>query len=122
VRLLLDAHISGPRTATALREAGHDVFAADENRELDGWSDEELLALASGESRVMVTFDVRDFPDIARNWAEAGRPHAGLAIVVGIDHGEFGEVLRALEGAFAERPTQAGWANLTSFVARPVEQ
>lgn len=122
MRLLLDAHISGPRIATALREAGHDVLAADENRELDGWSDEELLALASDEGRVMVTFDVKDFPDIARRWAEAARPHAGLAIVVGIDHGEFGAVLRGLEGALAERPAQEVWANLTSFVARGAQE
>ena len=61
----------------------------------------QLLALAAEEERVMITFDVKDFPDIARRWAEAGRPHAGLAIVVGIDHGEFGTILRVLE-----RPTR----------------
>jgi ornithine cyclodeaminase/alanine dehydrogenase-like protein (mu-crystallin family) len=32
VRLLLDAHISGPRIAQALRHRGHDVRAADEER------------------------------------------------------------------------------------------
>ncbi len=122
MRLFLDAHLSGPRIATALREAGHDVLAADEERELDGWSDEDLLALASHEVRVMITFDVKDFPDIARRWAEAGRRHAGLAIVVGIDHGELGAILRALERALAEPPAQAGWANLTCFVARSTEK
>jgi len=89
LRLFLDAHLSGPRIAEALREAGHDVRAADEERELDGWEDEGLLELAAGEKRVMVTFDVKDFPDIARRWAEAGRAHAVLAIVVGIGHGCF---------------------------------
>jgi hypothetical protein len=122
VRLLLDAHISGQRIAIPLREAGHDVLAADEERELDGWGDEELLALASDEGRVMITFDVKDFPDIARRWAEAGRRHAGLAIVVGIDHGEFGAILRALEGALAGPPAQAGWPNFTCFVARAAEE
>ena len=102
MRLLLDAHISGPRIAEALRALGHEVRAADEERELDGWADEELLALAGAEERVMVSFDVKDFPDIARRWAEAGRSHAGLAIVVGIDHGEFGTILRTLEKLFDE--------------------
>jgi predicted nuclease of predicted toxin-antitoxin system len=118
LRLLLDAHLSGPRVAAALRAAGHDVRAADEERELDGWADEELLTLAAGEERVLVTFDVNDFPDIARRWAEAQRPHAGLAIVVGIDHGEFGTILRVLEGLFEERPDADEWSECTYFVSR----
>lgn len=118
MRLFLDAHISGQRIAAALRERGHDVRAADEERELDGWGDEALLALAAGEERVMVSFDVKDFPEIARGWAEAGRPHAGLAIVVGIDHGEFGTILRVLESLFEERADPAEWSECTYFVAR----
>jgi len=118
LRLLLDAHISGPRIAGALRERGHDVRAADEERGLDGWTDEELLELAAGEERVMVSFDVKDFPEIARRWAEAGRPHAGIAIVVGIDHGEFGAILRALDGLFEERSEAADWREYTCFVSR----
>jgi hypothetical protein len=45
VRLLLDAHISGRRIATALRKRGRDVRAADEERDLDGMTDEALLEL-----------------------------------------------------------------------------
>ncbi|MBA3866155.1 MAG: DUF5615 family PIN-like protein [Solirubrobacterales bacterium] len=118
MRLLLDAHVSGPRIAAALRGRGHDVRAADEERELDGWADEELLVLATEEERVMVTFDVKDFPDIARRWAEAARPHAGCAIVVGIDHGEFGAILRALDRLFEQRPDPGWWHDYTCFVSR----
>jgi predicted nuclease of predicted toxin-antitoxin system len=118
LRLLLDAHVSGPRIAAPLRDAGHDVRSVGEERELDGWGDEELLALASAEDRVMVTFDVKDFPGIARRWAEAGRPHAGLAIVVGIDHGEFGVILRTLEVLLESRPGQESWREYTCFVSR----
>lgn len=118
MKLLLDAHLSGPRIAERLRATGHDVRAADEERELDGWADEALLALAADEERVLVTFDVKDFPDIARRWAEAGRPHAGLAIVVGVDHGEFGQILRALDRLFEERSDQAAWCDYTCFVSR----
>jgi Domain of unknown function (DUF5615) len=119
VRLFLDAHISGPRIATALRERGHDVRAADEERELDGATDEELLSLAAAEGRIFVTFDVKDFPVIVRRWAEAAREHAGCAIVVGIDHGEFGAILEAVETQLTARPEQGDWNDRTLFVARP---
>jgi nucleoside-diphosphate-sugar epimerase len=118
MRLLLDAHVSGSRIATALRERGHDVRAADEEREPGGWADEALLALAGEEERVLVTFDVKDFPEIARRWAEAARPHAGCAIVVGIDHSEFGAILRALDQLLEERSDPGEWRDYTCFVSR----
>ncbi len=118
MRLFLDAHISGPRVAGALRGNGHDVRAADEERELDGITDEELLSLAAAEDRIFVTFDVKDFPVIARRWAEAGREHAGCAIVVGMDHGEFGAILEAVERELRSRPEPGDWMNYTLFVAR----
>jgi hypothetical protein len=118
VRLFLDAHISGPRIARALREAGHDVRAADEERELDGVTDEELLSIAAAEERILVTFDVKDFPVIARRWAEAGRLHTGCAIVVGVDHGEFGAILETIAAELAARSDTADWTNLTLFLAR----
>ena len=118
MRLFLDAHISGARIARALRESGHDVRAADEERELDGAADEELLSLASAEERIFVTFDVKDFPVIVRRWAESGREHAGCAIVVGIAQGEFGAVLNAVGRQLEARPKQDDWNNHTLFVAR----
>jgi Domain of unknown function (DUF5615) len=118
VKLFLDAHISGPRIAQALRRGGHDVRAADEERGLDGLTDEELLSIAAAEGRIFITFDVKDFPVIARRWAEAGRRHAGCAIVVGIDHGEFGAILAAIEHKLRAQPEQVAWTNLTLFVAR----
>ena len=117
MKLFLDAHISARRVAAPLREEGHDVRATDEERELDGFTDEELLSLAAAEGRVFVTFDVKDFPVIARRWAEAGRVHAGCAIVLGIDHGEFGAILAAIAHELVAR-SQADWIDLTLFVAR----
>jgi hypothetical protein len=116
--LFLDAHISGRRIATALRKKGHDVRAADEERTLDGLTDEVLLQIATDDDRVMLTFDVADFPAIARRWAESQRHHAGLAIVVGIDHGEFGTILRAIDRTLADRPDQHAWSGVTIFVSR----
>jgi len=118
VRLFLDAHISARRIGGPLREQGHDVRSADEERQLDGLDDEQLLQIAAGEDRILLTFDVHDFPAIVQRWAEAGRTHAGCGIVVGIDHGEFGVVLATIERELAVRPRQAEWVDLTVFLAR----
>lgn len=118
MRLFLDAHVSAKRVAPPLREQGHDVRAADEERSLDGEPDEALLELAAAEGRIMVTFDVADFPELVRRWAEAGKEHTGCAIVVGIDHGEIGAILRALDHALSLRPDQDEWRNYTAFVPR----
>jgi Domain of unknown function (DUF5615) len=119
LRLFLDAHISGPRIARALRERGHDVRAADEERELEGQEDEQLLELAAQEGRVMITFDVKDFTVLARRWAEAGRTHAGLGIVVGIGHGECGVIIDALSRELDARGAKSQWNELTLLIARP---
>jgi hypothetical protein len=78
--------------------------------------DDELLALATADTRIMVTFNVADFPRIVRRWAEEGRSHSGCAIVVGIDHSEFGTIIvrRVLES----RRDPADWRDYTCFVAR----
>lgn len=118
MKLFLDAHISARRIAAPLRDQGHDVRAADEERELDGSTDEELLSMAVAEERIFITFDVKDFPVIARRWAEGGRTHAGCAIVVGIDHSEFGAIFEILARELTARPQQGDWADLTLFLAR----
>lgn len=118
MRLFLDAHVSGRRVARALRKEGHDVRAADEDRGLDGMTDEDLLALAATEERILVTFNVADFPDIVRRWAEEGRSHGGCAIVVGIDHSEFGTIVRVVLRTLATRPDPQEWRDYTVFVAR----
>ena len=118
MRLFLDAQVSGRRIAEALRDAGLEMRAADEERALDGWSDADLLALASQEGRIMVTFNVLDFPHIAQRWAEEGWHHSGCAILVGVDHSEFGTILRVLRDAFAFRPHQESWRDYTTFLSR----
>lgn len=116
MRLILDAHISGRVIATALRKRGHDVRAADEERSLDGWDDDRLLELASSEDRVMVAFNVRDFPRIVGEWGAAGRHHAGCLVFVGFDHGDFGAILRAVDVVFEGRDEQGAWRDYTAWV------
>jgi Domain of unknown function (DUF5615) len=117
VKLFLDAHVSGRRIATALREQ-HDVRAADEERELDGWDDERLLALASEQGRIMVTFNVKDFARITAEWAAAGKSHAGCLLIVGIDHAEFGLILRVIDHALSTRAEQGAWIDYTAWGIR----
>jgi hypothetical protein len=118
LRLLLDAHVSGRRIGTALRERGHDVLAVAEERGLDGCPDEELLELASTQERILVTFDAADFPRICREWLETGRSHHGCAVIVGIRHHEFGAIVRALDATFEVRSGPDEWHDYLAFVAR----
>ncbi len=118
MRLLLDAHVSGRRIGTALRERGHDVLAVDEERSLDGFPDEELLELASAEERILVTFDAADFPRICREWLETGKSHQGCAVIVGLRHHEFGAIMRALNAAFDVRSARHDWRDYLAFVSR----
>jgi len=118
VRLLLDAHVSGPRVGARLAADGHDVRPVDQERELEGYSDEMLLALSTSEDRVLVTLDVGDFAQIAQRWAADARSHAGLTLLVGMGHSEFGTILEALGRALAVRPDQAAWHNRVAFTGR----
>ena len=118
MRLFLDAHVSGRVIARALRERGHDVRAANEESQLDGWEDESLLELAAAEQRIMITFNVKDFPRIVVVWAAAGRHHAGCLILVGIDHGELGLILRVIDAALNGRPDPAAWRDYTGWGTR----
>jgi hypothetical protein len=118
LRLLLDAHVSGPSVGRPLQGAGHDVRALDQEPQLAGLEDEEVLALASEEGRILVTCDVADFPRILQDWAGAGRSHAGVILVYGIDHNEFGLIVRGIESWLTRRPEQEAWADFPAVLHR----
>jgi predicted nuclease of predicted toxin-antitoxin system len=77
VKLLLDTCVWGGARA-ALAAAGHDVVWAGEWPNDPG--DDEILALAHAEGRVLVTLD-KDFGELA---VAHGRPHSGIVRLVGI--------------------------------------
>jgi Domain of unknown function (DUF5615) len=52
VRLLLDAHVSGPRVGGRLEKRGHDVYALGQQPALEGLADEQVLALAAEDQRI----------------------------------------------------------------------
>jgi len=114
----LDAHVSSARIADPLRSRGHDVRAATDGRSIDGLDDDSLLELATSEGRILITFDVKDFPRIVGEWAQAGRRHAGCAVVVGIATNEFSLTVNRLNAALASRPAQEDWNDLLVFVSR----
>jgi Domain of unknown function (DUF5615) len=118
VRLLLDAHVSGPKVGRRLEENGHDVRALDQEPELEGLDDEEVLALAASERRILVTHNVADFPRILREWAAAQRAHAGAMLVYGIDHSEFAVVASGIERWLRLRPAQSDWRDFPAVLGR----
>jgi predicted nuclease of predicted toxin-antitoxin system len=100
MRLLLDAHISGRRVGRALAELGHEVRAADEEEDLRGLEDADLLALAVSEGRILVTFDAKDFLPLLVERTAGGSPHAGCILVPGsFQHEHFGPIIAGIEGA-----------------------
>ncbi len=118
VRLLLDAHVSGPRVGRRLEEQGHDVRALDQEFALEGLDDEEVLGLAAAEQRILITHNIRDFPDILREWAAAQRSHTGAILVYGIDHQEFELIVRGILRWLELYPEPAHWIDLASILDR----
>ena len=70
-----DQHVHGAITA-GLRRRGMDVATAQE-RDQCGVDDESLLACASAEGRLLLTYDT-DFLRIHAQWLQYGRRHAGI--------------------------------------------
>ncbi|HET9852554.1 MAG TPA: DUF5615 family PIN-like protein [Candidatus Limnocylindrales bacterium] len=122
MRLLLDAHVSGPNVGRRLSREGHDVRALDQEPDLEGLDDDQVLALASTEQRILVTHNIADFPRILRDWAAAQRAHAGIILVYGIDHREFTVITRGIERWLALRPDQADWNDFPAILDRRFAQ
>lgn len=118
MRLLLDAHVSGPNIGRRLAQHGHDARALDQEPALEALDDDEVLALATSEQRIFVTHNVADFPRILRDWAAAQRSHAGVILVYGIDHSEFALIARGIERWLQLRPDQEQWTDFPAILDR----
>lgn len=118
MRLLLDAHVSGRAVGSRLEAIDHDVRALDREPALEGLDDDNVLALAASDQRILVTHNVADFPRILREWAAAGRSHAGVILVYRIDHREFDLIVRGVERWLERRPTQPEWLDFPAVVDR----
>jgi hypothetical protein len=112
VRLLLDAHLSHRFIADPLRRRGHDVRSLQEQRTLDGLRDDDVLALATSEGRIIVTRNSRDFAPLTRRWMEAGREHAGCELIWSYAHDEYANIVDGVERLLAMVPRQEDWKNV----------
>lgn len=69
------------RIAEMLRSRGITATSVlDERRE--GLADEEQLRFAAAHNLVLVTANVADYVELARQWAAAGRDHPGLVFIM----------------------------------------
>ncbi len=118
MRFLLDAHVSGPEVGSRLRAAGHDVRALDQEPALEGLDDEDILALASEDQRILITHDISDFPGILRDCAAEQRSHAGVLLVYGIDHREFDLIVHGIERWLDLYPQPDAWLDLAAVLDR----
>ena len=91
MKLLLDTCVWGGAKKT-LESSGHDVVWAGDWAEDPG--DEEILAKAHNEGRILVTLD-KDFGEIA---IVKGKPHSGILRLVNLSANQQGMVcLRVIE-------------------------
>jgi hypothetical protein len=111
--LLLDANLSGRRIAVPLGRDGHDVLALSDRPDLEGMADPAVLEFATADGRILITRNSRDFAPLLRQWAEAGRSHAGCILIWTLRHDQFGPVLEGLRRLLAERPDQSAWREVT---------
>lgn len=79
---------------------------------LEGLSDPDVLTLAAGERRILVTRNSRDFAPLLRQWAEADRPHAGAILIWTLDHSQFGVIVEGVERLLTARPEAARWRDI----------
>jgi Domain of unknown function (DUF5615) len=106
---MLDANLSSRRIGDPLRSSGHDVRGVTDEPGLAGLDDEPLLELATQDARILVTRNSRDFAPICRQWAEAGREHAGVILIWSLSSRQFGEIARGVESWLEQIPSAAEW-------------
>jgi hypothetical protein len=76
------------------------------------------LTLANETGRVLIAHNLKDFPDILREWADEGREHCGCIILVGVRLERFGAIIRSIEAALETEPDQTNWAKRSLQVGR----
>ena len=69
-----------PAIATILRTAGISATSVVHEKR-QGLSDEEQLHYAASRQLVLVTANIADYVELARQWAARGDEHAGLVLV-----------------------------------------
>ena|SRR5579872_1397583 len=89
-----------PVVAEQLCQAGLDAVSAQSVGRL-GEADESQLLWAVAQSRVLVSFNVRDFARLHTEWIQHGREHAGLAVSAQVGIGAVVRRLRNLAASLS---------------------
>jgi len=105
---MLDADVP-PAVGVALRERGYDVSAASGDPVLGLLGDFELLRVAAQQGRVVVTFNIVDFSELARIFAHTQEDHAGIILIHSktYQRTEIGRIARALDDLLRSRESFA---------------
>ena len=102
MKLYLDENIS-PRAAKKLREKGFDVISAHQIL-MQSKSDIEQLEFAINEKRAVVTYDIVDFVELAKDCIARSKAHYGIILVSNktIPQGNLKKLTLALEKLLRE--------------------
>lgn len=106
----LDEDISY-RVAEGLRRLGIDAISVHElGRANLRVPDQDHLAYAAGEGRVLVTYNRADFQALDNSWREQARTHAGIVWCseVSIPRHAIGRLVRALQAMAGEHASWPG--------------
>ena len=85
--LHLDENVD-PEIARRLRADGYDIVTTQQAGR-KGAADEDQLAYAASQDRVLFTHDIQDFGSIAIRWSIERRDHAGIYIADGAHRLEY---------------------------------
>jgi predicted nuclease of predicted toxin-antitoxin system len=89
IKLYLDEDVD-PLLARVLQDRGVDCLSTRGSNNL-GRSDSDQLTFAVSHGRAILTFNVKDFVQLSREYAIAGRHHSGIIVSA---HIPFRELLR----------------------------
>lgn len=75
----------------------------------NGLSDAEQLVFAAGRGWTILTYNLRDFVELARRWHDAGQVHAGIVVSRQFRRQETGELLRQVCNLLAAVSGEEMW-------------
>ncbi|HEY3247508.1 MAG TPA: DUF5615 family PIN-like protein [bacterium] len=112
--ILLDADIN-PAVADAPSQLGQNSVAASGTPALEALDDVELLREATRQSRVLATFNIIDFIEAARQFAQRAEDHAGIILIHSRSYKQtdVGPIARALDALLRSR---ADFVNAVLFL------
>jgi hypothetical protein len=122
LKLLLDEHIS-PGVAASMRRRDRKVvvfgMAEWEDGNFLGQEDSACLQQAAIQKLTLVTYDRRTIPPLLKDWAEAGRPHAGVIFVdeKTISQADIGGLVQSL-GMLLKEARDWDWTDRVCFLQR----